>query len=180
MAQPEFTSEKWDGEEVPCGECGRALYKVMTFSRSDAKRLVLCSKLARRDKVAFKIQPAEKSDKPIVKEIDDVFFTKEVGGTTDYPNVPRLRYWNFIGREELLWRTGIWQFKPFSVRFLRGDVRIARKLMIDMRTDEIVKASDETISFREAIADEWFEIGDYILHSLPSKFAPAGQQELPI
>lgn len=160
--------------EKKCGHCGQTMFTKLTFGKAEARMLYKAVRLCGTREVEFKVQVADRGDQWVKRKLDRCVLTKELGAHSEYANISRLSWWGFLERNEELWRNGIWIILPRAIDFMQNDWRISRHLLKWKGKDEIYQLSEETISFQQAAAEDWLEIGEYIAQSFPSKFPDAG------
>jgi hypothetical protein len=180
-----FDGQTLDNAAHKCAVCSRPIFESYTFGKSEAALLYKCFRLMKTDEVEFKVQVADRDDEKVKRIIRRCVRTSWFEKPSQYANISRLRHWGLLYVDPLWWRNGIYQVTDAAISFARGESHIAKYLLRDMTTDKVEGVgcdpdSGEWImtNYRDAVAEDWLEIGEYIKNSFPA--CPTGQLMLGI
>ena len=148
-----------------CELCGRKITEGTRVFEGYMARLFIASvKDARDMTVEWSCDRADKKAGKVSAFLRDVVLSdtmRQAGQATQYTRLGDLKHWGLLSQAPEHWHQGIYQVTDFGKSFLRGEVKIPKRVVI--RNGKVVSEDkSDMVDIETALRDKWNEIADWI------------------
>lgn len=138
-------------EEITrCPFCKKRLSGVKHFDGFMANLLAICIKFSG----AIEINGMKHINIVTAKDLS------KNGYTSFYARISDLRYWGLLERKKEWNKKGIYQITEKAVKFVNNELSVP--IFVRVSQNKILNESPETITFIDAIGDNWATTSEYI------------------